>query len=163
MKAKETFKVGENKIGYVASSFLEEFGDEEVREGSMLKFDKLSRYMTDSEIIKEFGVQECTLGDVLATLKDASEELKDGYANIFYIKGHARVVNVYWFRSGWGVDDWGRGGRRWHAGRRVFSSATETHQLGTGSFDPLTLENAIKICKEAGLKVIRVKMVEKIL
>lgn len=163
MKAKEIFKVGENNIGYVESSFLQEFGDEEITEGSVLRFDKLPRYMTDSEIIKEFNIQECTLGDVLATLKAAPEELKDGYWNIFYIKGHARVVLVRWYGSGWLVDVWGRDGNGWRAGIRVFSPATETRVLGTGSSDTLTLENAIKICKENGLKVIRVKTVEEVL
>ncbi len=50
--------------------------------------------------------------------------LNNGYANLFYVS--SCVVCVHWFADDrwWSVYTWGRGGRRWFAGLRVFSSAT---------------------------------------
>lgn len=125
-KASSQFKVNKNKIGWINSDFIKEFGNDELEKGKVLKFQKLTHSMTDSEIIKEFGIQECTLGDVLETLKNAPEELKDGYSNIFYIKGHpSRVVDVRWLggHGGWRVRDWRRGDNTWSGGTRVFSGS----------------------------------------
>ena len=119
IKALDEFKQGKNNIGFVSSSFISEFGNNEIEKGSVIPFQILKKMMTDSEIIKELGVKECTLGDVLETLKSAPKEIKDGYWNIFYIKGHSRVVSVYWFSSSWHVSTWRRGGR-WGEGSRVF-------------------------------------------
>lgn len=142
MKAKDVFKVGENNIGYVSDTFIKEFGNEEITKGNILPFQKLPRYMSDSEIINQLKVQEVTLSDVLETLKNAPQELKDGYSNIFYIKGCSRVVGVYWGSDGggWGVRSWRRGSV-WDGGHRVFSPANS----GAGSVSPspestLTLE-----------------------
>ena len=119
IKFSSEFKVGKNNIGFISSFFLEEFGKEKLGTGSVLPFQTLKRSMDDSEIISELGIKECTLSDVLATLKSAPKEIKDGYWNIFYIKGHSRVVSVYWFSSSWHVSTWRRGGR-WGEGSRVF-------------------------------------------
>lgn len=123
-KASEVFKVGQNNIGYVDSDFKNEFGSEEVSDGSVLKYFKLTRNMKDSEIISEFKIQDCTLGDVLETIKNATPDMKDGYVNIFYIKGHSRVVSVGWYGGGWSVLGWGRDDSAWYAGHRAFSPAT---------------------------------------
>ena len=144
-KASDEFKVGQNNIGWVDSSFTSEFGDDEIEGGSVLKSLKLARSMTDSEISKEFKVQECTLGDVLETLKNATGDMKDGYSNLFYVKNHpSHVVNVYWrARDGaWYVDGWGRGSGAWDAGRRVFSPAT----FDSGSSSPKPLD-PLKLCQ----------------
>ena len=156
-KVSEVFKVGQHNIGYVESSFLQEFGNDDVEEGNSLPFQTLKRNMYDSEIISELGIQECTLGDVLATLEKATGEMKDGYANIFYIKGHgSRVVSVRWSGGEWRVRGWDRGGTGWLEDYRVFSPATGTQDLSSKNLGTMTLESAIKICKEAGLKVVKI-------
>lgn len=137
-KASDVFKKGENNIGYVDSSFIKEFGDDEVLPGSILKFDTLKHSMTDSEIISEFGIQECTLGDVLKTIQGSTPEMKDGYSNIFYIKGHSRVVGVDWDGGGWRVFDWVRDVSTWGGGTRVFSSAK---LIVAGSSNPKSSES----------------------
>lgn len=150
-KVSEEFVKGKNDIGYVESSFTSEFGNEEIlSSGSILKFQKLSRDMKDSEIINELKIKECTMSDVLATIKNATEDMKDGYANIFYIKGHSRVVGVGWGGSYWSVGGWRRDDDRWGEGGRVFSPATDSVE---SIADSLLL--AIKICKENGLEVIK--------
>lgn len=142
-KVSDVFKVGENKIGWVDSSFTNEFGNDELNSGLVLpQSQKLTRPMNDSEIIKEFGIQECTLGDVLATLETATDDMKDGYANIFYIKGHSsRVVRVSWY-SGYGEWDvyvWLRVDNSWIAGSRVFSPATVSGSVSTLNSETLAL------------------------
>ena|SRR3990167_1719147 len=140
VKASEVFKVGTHGIGYVWSSFLEEFGNDMVLPGSALSFQKLPRSMKDSEIISELGVKDCTLGDVIATIDAATPDMKDGYLNIFYIKGHSRVVLVFWHAGEWYVGGWDRGDASWGEGRRVFSPATGALSSSPKSSDPLTLE-----------------------
>lgn len=154
MKTKEEFVKGKNNIGYVWDSFIKEFGEDEIVPGSVLKPQKLSRDMQDSEILSEFSIQECTLGDVLETLKSATDDMKDGYSNIFYIKDHpSRVVGVFWRGGEWYVGGWGRGGDTWGVGVRVFSSATSPEKLSTLDSETLTLEKAIKLLKDNGYKV----------
>lgn len=163
-KVSDVFKVGQNNIGWVDNSFTKEFGEDEFSdtEPRLIPY-TLSKSMNDSEIIKEFNIQECSLGEVMAMMLNPSPEMKDGYYNIFYIKGHpSRVVDVSWIsgRGEWGVRDWRRGGLDWAAGRRVFSPATEAGSISTMTSDSLTLDQAIKIVKEAGLKVIKTVVTE---
>lgn len=159
-KASEEFVVGKHNIGYIWDSFKNEFSNDKLTPGKILSFQKLSRDMKDSEIISELGVQECTLGDVLATLDAATEDMKDGYWNIFYIKGRSRVVRVGWDagRGEWSVNDWGRDDYSWSAGLRVFSPATGPQSSSSKSSDSLTLnlEKAIKIVKEAGYQISKI-------
>lgn len=148
-KASDEFKVGKNGIGWVDSSFTEEFGKNKIEKGKALQFQKLPRSMIDSEIIKEFNIQECTLGDVLETLKGATEDLKDGYANLFYIKGHpSLVVRVGWRVGEWYVLAWRRGGIAWLEGGRVFSPATGARSSSPKSSDSLKLETLAARIKE---------------
>lgn len=156
-KASELFKVGKNNIGYVSSDFIKEFRNEKITKGIKLPFQKLPRYMSDSEIISELKIQECTLDDILVTLNEATDDMKDGWANIFYVKDHpSRVVGVRWSGGGggWGVDGWDRGGR-WVGGSRVFSPANHLDTMTTSTIpeSTLTLDNAIKIVKNAGYKI----------
>lgn len=153
IKASDEFKVGKNKIGYIWDSFTKEFGNDKITPGKALKFQKLTKTMIDSEIMKEFGVQECTLGDVLATMKSATEDMKDGYSNIFYVKGHpSHVVVVYWGSGDgkWRVCGWLRGGL-WLADERVFSPATSgAKALSSSPESALTLDDAVKMLKKEG-------------
>lgn len=123
-KASEEFIKGKNNIGYVDSSFTIEFGNDELGEGKVLTSQKLTRTMTDFEILSELKIQECTVADILATMNAASEDMKDGYSNLFYMKDHpSRVVRVRWHGGEWDVDAWGREDV-WDSGGRVFSLAT---------------------------------------
>lgn len=133
-KVSEEFVKGKNNIGYVETSFLNEFGNDELGEGKILTSQKLTRTMIDAEIISELKVQECTVADILATMKAAPDDMKDSYYNIFYVKGHSRVVHVRWRGGEWGVGGWYREDG-WHSGHRVFSTATESSasELGSGS------------------------------
>ena len=156
-KVKDEFIKNKNNIGYVDSDFTKEFGNDEITSRSVLKAQTLQRDMTDSDILREFKIEECTLGDVLETLKSATPDMKDGYSNIFYIKGHpSRVVDVDWcaFDGGWDVYAWRRDYGSWNEGERVFSPATSGPESSSAlGSETLALENAIKICKENGLKV----------
>lgn len=161
-KVKDEFVKGKNDIEYVDSDFLKEYGETDLpATGSVLKSHKLERSMTDEEIISEFKIQECTLADVLETLKNATSEMKNGYSNLFYIQGHpSRVVGVLWGGGGWDVGGWDRGVGTWHEDERVFSPATDTLTPSSSPSASMTLDEAVKICKKNGLKVIKIKTVE---
>lgn len=155
MKVSEEFVVGKNNIGWVDSDFKNEYKDEEFEMGTVMKSTKLTKSMNDAEIIKEFGVEECTLGDVLATLNAATDDMKDGFSNLFYIKGHSsHVVSVYWDGGRWDVSAWSRGDDAWDEGGRVFSPATFVAKpLSTSTSDSLNLDLAIKLLKDNGYKI----------
>jgi len=154
-KAKNEFKKGKHGIGWVDSDFTDLYGEQDVKPGTVLPFKKLERYMTGDEILgdKEVFQGECELGDILATLDTATDEMKDGYANLFYVKGSSRVVDVHWFVGGWVVGGWPRGDG-WRAGRRVFSLATDSRSSDSGTRD-LELETAITKVKEAGYVIFK--------
>lgn len=155
MKVSEEFVVGKNNIGWVDSDFKNEYKDEEFEMGTVMKSTKLTKSMNDAEIIKEFGVEECTLGDVLATLNAATDDMKDGFSNLFYIKGHSsHVVRVYWYGGRWRVRAWDRRDISWYGGERVFSPATFVAKpLSTSTSDSLNLDLAIKLLKDNGYKI----------
>lgn len=122
LKASKEFVVGKHNIGYVYSEFSEMVKDMEFAPpDKLLPYKTFERSMLDSEIKKEFGIKECTLGDVLYFLDHAPEECDDGKWSLFYVSGF--VVCVHW-SSGlrvWDVDGWSLDGDRWGAGYRVFS------------------------------------------
>lgn len=143
LNPREEFVVGKHGIGWIDSDFFDRVGTEEFTEvEGMPKFQKLSQSMTDAEIENELKPGICTLADVLAFLKNAPEESKDGYWNLFYLK--ECVVFVVWgsVNRGWNVSTWRRVGSRWLGGHRVFSPATDPRPLGSVSSDtlPLVLE-----------------------
>lgn len=155
--ASKVFVKGQHNIGFVSSSFTEHFGEMEVEElGVVLQSQTLPRALNDKEIFKELGATECTLGDIIATLDAATDDMKDGKWNLFYVQGTSRVVGVIWSASVrvWSVSGWGRDGSAWGEGLRVFSPATDARAsaLSTSS---LSLESAIAAVKEAGYKVIK--------
>lgn len=155
-KVKEEFVVGKNNIGWVDSDFSKEFGEDELTEGKVLKSQKLPRGMYDKEIISELGIQECTLGDVLKTIQEATPDIKDGNWNLFYIKGYpSHVVSVHWSDGEWDVDGWNRGDG-WVGGRRVFTPATpfESGASSTSPSSPLKLDICeCERCSKCGKRI----------
>jgi hypothetical protein len=112
--------------------------------------------MTDAEIESELKPGICELGDVLAFLKNASEECKDGYWNLFYFP--AFVVGVGWGAGfgGWGVSAWDRGDGDWSDAYRVFSPATrhsENKPSDLGDFVPRAEFEEWKKKVEAVIKI----------
>lgn len=107
---------------WVSSSFTDKFGNKDVTPANTVPpFKTLAKDMLDSEIQKELGATECTLGDIAAFLENPPEGANNGYANIFYLPGF--VVDVCWGAGSreWSVSDWPLDDYRWGAGRRVFS------------------------------------------
>lgn len=147
LKASKEFVVGKNNIGYISSSFEQKFEDKEFQEVTGTpKFQKLPRAMNDGEIESELKPGICSLGDVLAFIKNPPEESKDGDWNLFYFPDF--VVCVSWLSGGryWFVDAWQRGGSGWLEGTRVFSPATDLSSSDTSPSESLSLEIAeIKI------------------
>lgn len=137
----EEFQVRKHDIGYLGSDFLPRLGHLPLEEKTVGSFQKLPRYMKDSEIISEMKPGECSLGDVLAFLKKAPKECFDGNWNLFYIAETAFVVGVCWFAGfgRWCVRAWDRGSA-WDADFRVFSPATgssKPSELGSSTLEPL--------------------------
>ena len=125
MKASEEFVVGKHNIGYINGYFKEIFGNQSFGDmNSPLESKTLEREMNDSEIMREFNVEELNLGDVLFALKNDEILLKNGDANIFYVRGGGEIfaVGVYWNYGDrkWLVDAHRLGDYRWFAGRRAF-------------------------------------------
>lgn len=149
LKASKEFIVGKNNIGYVSSSFNLYFKDKEFEDVKELPtFQKLSRAMNDAEIESKLKPGICSLGDILAFLKNPPRETKDGYWNLFYLP--SCVVDVYW-RSGsrhWHVGAWQRDVNEWSEGDRVFSPATDLDSSAPHPFESLSLE-----IKELKIKV----------
>lgn len=126
IKTKDYFQPNKNNISYVGSQFLEVFGKMEFKIPKKLELQAkiLERSMTDKEILAEFKPKESTLGELTWAMKNEKKMLKNGYANIFYIrdnKGTLWAVHARWYvgRGGWGVfaasvarpSRWGRGCR----------------------------------------------------
>lgn len=158
MKASTEFKVGNHDIGYISPTFEREFGSTSFNKRPTPKFQKLPRAMNDATIESELKPGMCELGDILASLKDAPKECKDGRANLFYFP--AFVVGVRW-RAGarfWGVDAWRRVGYEWSGGGRVFSPATGALISASSdleSSETLSLGKAIELVKAEGYKIFR--------
>lgn len=158
MKASTEFKVGNHDIGYISPAFEREFGSTSFNKRPTPKFQKLPHTMNDAAIESELKPGMCELGDILAFLKDAPEECKDGWANLFYTP--AFVVGVHWYCRGrdWCVFAWSRGGDGWGEGLRVFSPATDASVPSNSdlkSFETLNLEKAIELVKAGGYKIFK--------
>ena len=124
-KASEEFVVGKHNIGYISGYFNDMFCNQSFGDmNSPLESKTLERAMNDSEIMREFNVEELNLGDVLFALKNDEILLKNGHVNIFYVRGGGEVfaVRVRWYSNDrrWSVDADQLGGLRWGAGCRAF-------------------------------------------
>lgn len=150
-------KIETRKGLWVSSSFTEKFGNGDITPAKTVPaFKTLERDMTNPEIGKELGVEECTLADIAAFLENPPQGTDDGYANLFYLAGY--VVNVPWNADDqrWYVDAWKLDDGHWRAGRRAFSSATDIRSLGLDStmtleFFAMRLEKVEKLLKHYNL------------
>lgn len=130
---------------------------------------KLDTSMIDSAITKKWNIEPISIPDFWATVENMIETLdKSVWGYIFYVKasdGRSLAVGVHWFDKQWKFYcfEFGEGGE-WIAERCVFAPATaaETSRpsLTPGLSNPLSLDQAIAICKAAGLKVIRIETKE---
>lgn len=140
-------KLTTDKGIWFSTTFTDKFGSVDVKPSKKVpSFKTLPRYMTDSEIRREFGAHECTLEDIAAFVTNPPEGTDDGNWNIFYVAGY--VVRVYWDAGiqRWCVVAWELGGGAWSAGYRVFSrnwdSGASAPVLGTS--DALKLISEIE-------------------
>jgi hypothetical protein len=98
---KNYFTVGKHNIGYVGDDFKEHFGSMEFTIPKKLKLQTrtLERSMSDKEVLVELRPKESNLGELAWALKNDKNMLKNGYANIFYIRDEGNtlwVVYAYW-------------------------------------------------------------------
>lgn len=130
-------KIETNEGLWVSSSFTERFGNKDITPAkNVSSFNKLEKYMTDSEIQKELGIQESTLEDVAAFLKNPPEGCDNGYWNIFYVAGC--VVLVSWNSDDreWSVNAWDLDDDRWYAGDRAFGCNSPSEALSSSDLSP---------------------------
>lgn len=143
MKTSNEFKVGKNGITYVSSNFQEYFADMDLPPSKEVLTGKtLGRNMTDAEIEKEFGPMEVSLGELLRTLQKGTL-LKNGYANIFYVKDAnsvLRTLYVRWDSGGWVVDAYALDDYQWCDGGRAFSRKVPVDALTPSFSHTLVLE-----------------------
>lgn len=149
-------------ISYTGNNFDKWFGDIDFPEiDSMIPLEskKLPRSMNDQEILAELKPEPVLLSEVYKTL-DAMDK---STLALFYVKdvsGVLRAVDVGWDVDGWLVDaDGVARPDAWSDGNQVFSRNWNLDTLKSvtlSSSDTLSLESAIKTCKENGLIVTKV-------
>ncbi len=147
------------------------YGSEEIARSSpphqdgKLEFFKLGRYVNDEELSKEYVDRGLVPADIYS-LVEYDLKHRDKMGEMKYVGSHWKDTDGKWCFVAF--DQWGGGERNvnvhrrgsdwsgiwWFAGLRK-SSALEPKILDTQSLDTLTLESAIKICKENGLRVMK--------
>ena len=135
----------QNKDLYLWNSFTNEFGDGEYEESkTILTSQETEKKMTGQEILDTLKPKIVTLGEVYNTLQTADKEsyslffVKDKNGSIFVVYASWSSDYRRWFVYARDLSD------EWNAGSRVFSSNMN-----------LGLEQAIKICKNNGLRVLK--------
>lgn len=124
MLASKYFVAGKNNIRWIDSDFTKEFGDHDLKliEDFEPQIRKLKKYMTLKQMQDEFKPEEVTISDLVHILKTSDKLLKDGYVNIFLIKGSKWAVRARWRGGGWVVYASSVGSpREWGGGIRVLS------------------------------------------
>ena len=161
MRTKDLFK--SSKISWRDSDIDAWFDDEqEATEGERF-VTIMPRAMTFKEIWGDSS-PAFSLADVDSIIESNDPRLSRGTCNLFLVQGAGvlRTVRVYWHGDGWGVlagsvGDPNRGG----VGDQVFSrdslpfakSEPFVPQASLGHSVTLSLDDAIRICKENGLTV----------
>jgi hypothetical protein len=152
MKTSQKFK---EKFTYQSLNFQEWFGGIEFKKDTKKIFSTvLKEDMNDEKILKELKPTPVSLGQIFNEV----EKLDKDEWNIFYcndVSGVLRAVRVDWNDDGWIVIAYPVGlPGAWVAGLRVFSASPFSPQNSPP--DPLSLEEAIKICQDNGLTVSKV-------
>lgn len=144
MNSTKEFAVGQNDISWIGSNFKEHLYGIAFKKASAegLETQKLSRFMNDTAILKEFDPAPVLLGDVLAFLKTANHS--DWY--IFYVndaKGTLWAVDADWDGSGWRVGaNPVSDPREWYGGRVLVSrSFSETSEKDALTLSPSETES----------------------
>jgi hypothetical protein len=156
----KTTKKFESIASYQSTDFKDLFGEMEFEDKkSTLYSKKLEQPLLDKDILEKFKPTELTLGEIFNYLDTTANK---GDWMIFYCKdisGVLRAVNVCWYDSGWGVRASSvEGPGEWGGGGQVFSrNPFDTqHSMTLSSSDTQTLDEAIRVCKEAGLTVTKI-------
>ena len=117
-----------NNIKYIGDNFKTHFSyDFKVPKKLKLEHKILDKNMLDKEILEQWKPQESTLGELVWALENYEAILKNGNANIFYIRDKdLRLWAVYarWFSVDGGWDVYTRSvvdPRRWRAADQVLS------------------------------------------
>lgn len=147
LKASQQFVVGKNNIIFVWSGFKDHFSGMNFESTKpILQHKTLDKAMNDKEILDQFRPEESSLGDFLFALNNEVSMLKNGYANIFYIrddKGILWAVRVLWYGGGWNVYASSiESSSGWGAGYQVFGRGflESLPFQALESFDPLKLK-----------------------
>lgn len=136
IEVKDIFKVGSNNIAWVSDNFKKwfyklPFNEKESKD---LEFKTLKKRMTVKEILQELKPSAVLLEDIIKEM-NGTRLLKNGYANLFYVKDKdniLRAVNVRW--DGW-YGDWNvyahdvESPSPWDDGDQVFSRNFDTLAL----------------------------------
>lgn len=157
-------------FAYIDSDFknlgLNKVGEK--TEGKLFEVLELDKDMTFKEMFTQPEKQWMTQAQVLAFIKEHGDKLRrDGWATLFLLKKDdeffVTFVRVYSGGLRVGVSRF-EGGGVWYAEyqRRLVSPQLDSEAISSSPLDTLTssLDEAIKICKEAGLKIIRTKVIE---
>lgn len=109
MKTETYFSIGKNDITWIGNNFQEWFGDMTfiMPKKAVIVFKVLNKSMNDQSILAKLKPEEVDLGFVLYCMKKSKDMLKNGWANIFYVRdvnNVLRAVRVDWSVDGWGVD-----------------------------------------------------------
>ena len=150
-------------VSFTGSNFDSWFGDMEFKEADKkyqpLTSKKLPRYMTGQEILDELKPEEVSLSDVWETIQTMSH---DTWA-LFFVRDNTsvlRLVCVVWGGGGWDVSAGETSNAYgWRGDDQVFSRKfgnLDTLNQTLSHSETLTLESAIKICKENGLTVTKI-------
>lgn len=156
----KTFEKLTKDFSYVNPSIEENFKFEEPR-NSEYKVFHFNRYISSEDAVKEIqknGYLPATLGELLNWADGNREYLVVSLGSVGKVDGDRcvpclsrygsrRYLGLNWWDDGW-YDDC-----RFLAVRNLELKTSESLETELGHSDTLTLENAVKICKEAGLTV----------
>lgn len=149
-------KILKTNYYYEFKSFYDDLPDELPIPGYIEKAN--TTWTTEENMVK--GNNPFSKEEAFGLICKFIQDKKEGYNLVWFKddKGALCKVDVYLDDDGWCVTVPGFApSDSWPAGDVSFFS---NKNLDTLSNDSLTLENAINICKEAGLKITRTKVVE---
>ncbi len=145
---------------YYSQNFKEKIG-EPVSGGTqpLGTFTKLGEWLTDTQITQKFNIEPLSIPDFWATIENMIDTLnKKVYGYLFYVKatdGRALTVGAFWSGDQWGFSCGEFDGNGWWGAERcVFSPAITLNPSSPSKSEPVTLDHAIEIVKQAGFEVV---------